>query len=346
MKALFVGLGSIGQRHLRNLIRLHPEVECAAVRSGCSASPVLDESNNPQYDLTISEHYQIKEYKELTDGLQDFVPDLVFITNPSSLHFEIAKEALKHGPYIFIEKPFATSLQQAEELIYLESKTSQKRIMVGFQYRFHPALEWASAKIKNGSLGNIISSKFINSEYMPGWHPYEDYRESYAAKKDLGGGALLTQIHDFDCVINLFGMPYSIFCVGGKLSRLEINVEDSIQMLMESKCANGIFPTTISLDYLRYPPKREFEIIGEYGTLHCNLNTSICIHSDVQKKESFEVNFNEINRNDLFIKELNSFINFAMGRSMPIVDLETAFKSLKLCMAAKQSMEKKVLITL
>ena len=333
MKALFVGLGSIGQRHLRNLVELDQSIELMAVRSTRS-TPVLSNTNQVINGVSIKDRYKIKEFESLYDALLH-KPEMVFIANPSSMHIEVAKESLKSGAFVFIEKPISHNYKGVDELLKLERNFGKNKIFVGYQFRYNPALKLLKKILKDKVVGNLVSARLINGEYMPGWHPYEDYRNSYAARKDLGGGALVTQIHDFDYATWLFGYPSSVFAVGGKLSDLEIDVEDSVQVLM--KCKE--YPVSIQLDYLQWPPKREIFITGDKGSIECNLSS---MEIKVNQRESQNVRkyeFKKFNRNDLFLNEMRDFIEFVNGDKDPLVSLKDGASSLRLALAAKESIK-------
>ena len=87
--------------------------------------------------------------------------------------------------------------------------------------------------IADRKLGHLTGAHIVNGEYLPGWHPYEDYRETHPARRELGGGCLRIQTHELDYALWLFGMPRQVFAVGGQLSRLEVNVEDAVDILMQ-----------------------------------------------------------------------------------------------------------------
>ena len=311
MKALFVGLGSIGQRHLRNLRRILPEIEVLAVRYARN-SPALTDTNEVLPENDLQRHYNLTEIESLEEALS-LKPELVFVTNPSSLHCTVAMKALNAGAYIFIEKPISDSWDGINDL--LNHANSKKRIYVGFQYRFHPALNLINSLIQENVIGNLVGARLMNGEYMPGWHPYEDYRNSYAARKELGGGALVTQIHDFDYAIWLLGMPKLISAVGGHLSSLEVDVEDSVQILMNTPHNGRNLPVSISLDYLHWPPKRGITIVGEDGTICCDLVKNIVILNNRLTQSSETYNFEQFDRNQMFIDELKNFLDFAAGES-------------------------------
>jgi len=331
VKVLFVGLGSIGQRHLRNLKKLKPDVELMAVRSTRSV-PVLSNTNQVVENVSIKNQYGIAEFDSLDDAL-NHNPDMVFVTNPTSMHIDVATKALESGAFVFMEKPISHDYDGVEELVKAEERQNKKKVLVGYQFRFNPALQLVKKTLKDNSIGNIISAQLVNGEYMPGWHPYEDYRLSYAARKDLGGGALVTQIHDFDYAMWLFGQPENLFSVGGHLSDLEIDVEDSAQVLME---CSGV-PITIQLDYLRWPPRRTIDIVGDRGSIQCNLTTMEVIINNRVSDSVEKYDFPDFDRNNLFLDEMKNFLAFVAGDEEPVVSLKEGVVSLRVALAAKKS---------
>jgi predicted dehydrogenase len=336
MKALFVGVGSIGQRHLRNLKAIAPNIEVMAVRS-LRTAPVLSNVNNIVNNITIAEQYNLKEFDSFDVALE-MEPDIVFVTNPTSLHIDVAIKAIKAGCYVFIEKPLSHTWDGVEELIRLENEIGEKRVAVGYQFRYHPALDLIKKLLNEKSIGNIVNASFVNGEYMPGWHPYEDYRSSYAVSKELGGGALVTQIHDFDYAMWLFGQPSHVFSVGGKISELEMNVEDSVQVLMQFQQNNNPLPVTISLDYLQWPSKRTINIVGDRGSIQCDLTKNEVIVNNRVNNHIEEHKFPDFDRNELFIREMNNFLAFVRGDEEPTIDLQSSVSSLRVALAARNSM--------
>ena len=332
MKALFVGLGSIGQRHLRNLKKIRPDIDIMAVRSQ-RVAPLLSDSNQVINGVNIQDNYGLLEFDSLDKALA-CKPDIVFVTNPSSMHIDTAKEALKSNAFIFIEKPISHNYDGVEELIKIEKSMGINKIFVGYQFRFNPALKLVKKLLKENLIGNIVGAQFVNGEYLPNWHPYEDYRLSYASRKDLGGGAIVSQIHDFDYATWLFGNPQKIYAVGGHLSELEIDVEDSVQVIMQ---CNDI-PISIQLDYLQWPPRREVSIIGGKGSIQCNLTTMEVVVNNRITKNIEKYDFPNFNRNDLFLDEMKNFLAFASGNESPAVNFFDGASSLRIALAVKSSM--------
>jgi len=344
MKALFVGLGSIGQRHLRNLLQIRPQIKVSAVRSTRTV-PVLSDQNKVVPGASMADHYGVIEYESLDIALKN-KPDLVFVTNPSSMHLEIASLAMKTGAHVFIEKPLSHEWAGVEALAQAENDSGQTRIAVGYQFRFHPVMKFVYSLLMQNRIGLLMGARLVNGEYMPGWHPYEDYRNSYAARRELGGGALVTQIHDFDYALWFFGLPTQVFTVGGHLSSLDIDVEDSTQTLLSFENNGRIIPVSIALDYLQWPPSRGFSIVGEHGRIDCDLINNVVTVSDRLLGKSERHEFPHLIRNDVFVEELCNFLDFAAGKSEPAVGLRGGMASLKVALAARDSLQSREVVKL
>ena len=218
--------------------------------------------------------------------------------------------------------------------------------MVGFQYRFNPTLIKLKKLLESNVIGKLINGQIVNGEYLPYWHPYEDYKQSYAARKNLGGGAILTQIHDFDYSIYLFGLPKSIYAIGGKLSSLEIDVEDCVSISACFNYQNAMLPINLTLDYISWPSRRFINLYGENGSINCDLNKNTLELKIRSEKKLLSYDFSHISRNDIFVKELENFINFVNGKEEPKIDLQEGLKSMHFAMATKYSLEKNILVNI
>lgn len=337
MKVMFVGLGSIGQRHLRNLITLRKDepLDLIAYRAKRSV-PLLDPSMGVTRDVSVSEKYGVREFDTLEAALAER-PDIVFVTNPSALHMPVAIAAAKAGCHLFIEKPLSDGL---DDLPALESAVVEAgvAVAVGYQFRNHPAVRTAKAWLDEGRIGPVVKARFENGEYLPGWHPYEDYREGYAARSDLGGGALLTQIHDFDLALHLLGAPDRVFCSGGQLTGLEIDVDDCVTVVMETPSGGRAIPVTIDLDYIQRPPVRGFKIVGDRGVIRCDLrNPVVELFVDGELADSGA--WPDLDRDVIFLSELEDFLAAVDGRGAPAVDLQQGVASLRMALAAARSLK-------
>ena len=143
---------------------------------------------------------------------------------------------LSAGCHILLEKPVSHSLKRLDVLQQAAQKTGSK-ILVGFQFRYHPTLNKARELIRSNALGQVLSVHAHWGEYLPQWHPWEDYRQSYAARTDLGGGVIVTLTHPLDYLRFLLGNVESLWSFNGHISPLEVDVEDVAEIGL--KFANG-----------------------------------------------------------------------------------------------------------
>ena len=335
MKVLIVGLGAIGQRHLRNLRTLLKDgVQISAYRTR-GLTRVLTETLQVEASTGLHEKYAVQVYAQL-DAALAARPDAVFVCNPTSQHLPVALAAARAGCAIFVEKPLSHDWEGVDELIDL---VEEHRLvgMVGYQLRFHPALQAVQTLVRQGRIGRVLAVRAQVGEYLPAWHGYEDYRETYGARADLGGGALLSQIHEFDYLYWLFGLPRRVYTVGGHLSSLEIDVEDVASTLMECEVDGLSFPVHLQQDYLQRPPSRGLEIIGDAGKLTLDLRQlTLCVFDADGRAE--EQSFAGLPRNQLFLDELGHFLACLRAGASPVVSIRDGAQSLRMALAAKHSL--------
>ena len=336
MKVLVVGLGGIGQRHVRNLrTLLGDSVQIHAVRAR-GLGHVLTDTLKIEAGADLESRYGIIREPDLETALAR-KPHAVFVTNPSSLHISVALAAAEAGCHLFIEKPLSHNSDDVGRLIKIVER--QRLVaLVGYQLRFHPC--WLKAKelLDAQSIGSLLAAHFQVGEYLPGWHTYEDYRDGYASRGDLGGGVILSQIHELDLAYWLFGMPRRAYALGGHWSSLEIDVEDTASILLQCTHHERPLPVHIHQDYLQRPPARRAEIIGEKGKIMVDLTIPeirMCNadgHTEVHAIPDFR-------RNDLFLDELRHFLACLDGSEKPVVNLRDGVSSLEIALAAKRSIE-------
>lgn len=337
MKVLFVGLGAIGQRHLRNLVALEGnKVELLAYRSRGLAT-VLTDRMQVEPGTALEAKYGIRSYSNLEAALAQ-QPDVAFICNPSSLHLPAAIAAARAGCHLFIEKPLSNGLEGCAELAEIAHE-KQRVVYVGYQMRFHPCLKRAMALLKAGAIGRPIAARVEVGEYLPGWHPYEDYRQSYAARHDLGGGTILSMIHEMDYLYWFLGLPRRIFTLGGHLSRLEVDVEDVASILMEFSAGGQRIPVHLHQDYVQRPPSRNCEMIGDAGKLLIDFMTLSLRCYNEQGLLVEDLSFADFQRNQLFIDQMTHFLACVRGEERPLVSLEDGLQSLRMALAARESLE-------
>lgn len=321
LKAVVVGLGSIGVRHLNNLYTLGVR-ELGAVRT----------RNLPPPAQIIPKNVQL--FQSLDQALkQNF--DLVVVANPTSLHLKTLVRALKAGCHVYVEKPVAHEKRHLSELMRCVDPRGP-RVLVGCQLRMHPGLRKIEEWMQQGRLGKIYSVQVDLGEYLPDWHPWEDYRQSYAARADQGGGVILTLIHELDYLHWLFGKPRSVFAIGGHRTSLEVTAEDTALISFETE--QGIC-VQLRMDYWRKPPVRHMNIVAEkaivdwdYPARLTTLQQNGHLLEEVILAPSWD-------RNELFLSMMKEFIEGIPGESIPRVTLQEGIDVLNTALAARQSLQ-------
>jgi len=316
MKSLVIGLGSIGSRHVKNLYKLGIK-DISVLRARNLAPPTKIK-------------FDIKYFSNFEDAINT-KPEIIVIANPTSLHLEFLIKSLDAGCHIYVEKPISHNLDNIEKLLLRKLKSSV--VQVGCQLRCHPHLLKIKKMISNGELGKIISVVADVGEYLPGWHPWEDYRNSYAARKDQGGGVILTMIHEIDYLYWLFG-PLSVeHAMGGTLTNLEIDVEDTALIAMKSEKDVLIH---LRLDYWRKPPKRTLNIVAEKGEVFWDFHKRELSFYAGGELVNTNILSSEWDRNDLFLDMMQNFLMATKGNESVCSPLNEGVEVLKLALSAQQ----------
>jgi len=331
MKFLIAGLGSIGRRHFRNLLTLG-EKDIVLLRT---RKATLTDDELAGYPVETDIHEALKKHK----------PNAVIVANPTALHLDIAIPAAEAGCAILLEKPISDSLERLDTLQQAAQKSGSK-ILVGFQFRYHPTLNKARELIQSNALGKVLTVHAHWGEYLPQWHPWEDYRQSYAARDDLGGGVIRTLTHPLDYLRYLIGEVDSLWSFNGHISALELDVEDVAEIGL--KFSNGAIGG-VHLNYFQRPPVHRLEIVGTNGTLRWD-NVDGILHFQQLPAPfgSFSDNppapvtqtFSPpdgFDRNQLFVSQTRHFIETVRGESEPVCTLEDGIMALRLAVATLQS---------
>jgi predicted dehydrogenase len=332
-----IGLGGIGQRHLRNLrALLGDELETLAYRVRRLKQVVTDKLDiEPGAD--IERKYNVRVFDDLDAALAQR-PDLALVCNPSSLHVPVALRAAHAGCHLFIEKPLSHDLTGVDELAGVVEQRGLVGL-VGYQLRFHPCLVRLKELLRQGAVGRVVAVRMEVGEYLPGWHTYEDYRQMYASRPDLGGGVVLSQIHEMDQVYALFGVPERVFALGGHLTRLEIDVEDTASILMQCRDGDRAFPVHLHQDYIQRPPARGYQVIGDAGKILVDLRAPGIAVFDGEGQVREQTTWADFQRNQLFLDEMAHLLACVRREQAPAVTIRDGAQSLRMALAAKRSME-------
>ena len=310
------------------------QVEIAAYRVR-KLSVVISDQLEAIFGPRPEEYYGLATFDTLEAALA-WKPDMVFVTNPISMHIVTAIAAAEAGCHVFIEKPLDCSSEAVPQLQQLVRERGLA-CMVGYQLRYHPGYLKIKALLDSCALGRIISADLHFGEWLPGMHPYEDYRESNAARSEQGGGVVLCLSHEIDMAYWLFGKPRRVFAMGGHLSNLELDVEDSADILLACIHGDREFPVHVHLDFLQKPARRYIHIAGEKGSLVFDYPSNR-LQVNFLGAEPEVTFYDHFQRNDMFLAEVKDFIASASLGIPPPISLVDGAVVLEICLAAKQSM--------
>ena len=321
MKYLIAGFGSIGRRHFQNLLA-QDERDIVFLRSHQSTLPDDELADFPvETDL---------------DNALSQNPDAVIVSNPTSLHLDIAIPAAMQGCHLFLEKPISHSMDRIDQLVDAVAKGGGD-VFTGFQFRFHPALMQIKEIIEQKKYGWPLSVRAHWGEYLPAWHPWEDYRRGYSARPDLGGGVVLTLCHPLDYMRWLFGEVEQLWALTGQVSPLDLPVEDVAEIGL--RFTNRVIGS-LHLDYYQRPPSHTMEIIFENATLHWDFTTGgdieILAAGEGGEKQIIRMP-KDYSRNDMFADEIAHFIRVIEGKEVPRCTLKDGIMALRLALAVHES---------
>jgi predicted dehydrogenase len=318
MKFLIAGYGSIGRRHLNNLIALG-EKDLLLYRTHQSTLPDSEIKDIPvetSIEAALAHH-----------------PDGVIIANPTALHLDVAIPAAEAGCTILMEKPISHQLEGIDKLKKALEKGGGK-FLTGFQFRFNPGLQQAEGWLKAGRIGRVISAHASWGEYLPAWHPWEDYRKSYTSRSDLGGGVVNTLSHPLDYMYWLLGKIESVGAVTSNLG-LNLEVEDTADI--EMRFTSGALGS-VHLDYLQRPPEHTLKIVGSEGTITWDNATTVARLYSAQKGKWEEVQPPAgFERNVMFLEETRHFMEVVRGQADPLCTFEDGVAALELAQAVYKS---------
>jgi predicted dehydrogenase len=309
-KILIVGFGSIGKRHFSNLKFLFPNREIIILRSKKNSNKI----NGAKQVFTYDEALSLR-------------PQVAFICNPSSFHFESAKKLIKHNIHLFFEKPLSNSLENLDDNLIMINKQKIKAT-VGYNLRYNDSLIRAKEILKSERYGKILCSSIEVGQYLPNWRPKNDYKATVSSQKLLGGGALLELSHELDYLHWLFGKPYSVSATVQKVSQLDIDVEDLVLADFEIFSDNRSFPCRVHLDFLQHKKSRNCKIIFEDAVLYLDLITNSI---NVYQNEENILNYQgQLDNNQTYLNEIKVFMDCIQNDKIVPVSLEDGAKTLKL----------------
>jgi predicted dehydrogenase len=319
MKIAVVGTGSTGRRHISNLLAL-------------GERNVMAVSEFSQKDCLELEGVSVPishTYGEVLDTV-----DAVIIANPTSMHIEYLWRAVEHGIHVYVEKPVATIVDGIEELAELADRKGVV-VAVGNQFRFNERIVDLRKRIRAGEIGKIIAVHSHHGEHVADYHPDEDYRQSYTSRHELGGGVLLTQIHHIDYLNWMFGPFQSVSASGGESGALELDVEDHVTYLLQSKAGTAV---SGHMNFLQRPKITTLDIHGVGGSFHWHYEENSVKFLPARNNAFFVTESVPLMRNEMFLPCMKNFLSSISSNNKPKSGLVDGLQALHIVNAIKQAM--------
>lgn len=323
-RVLVVGLGSIGQRHLRLARELLPHADIRVLRhQECDSTP----------------EYADGCFSRIEQAL-DFAPQIAVIASPATFHLDMARSLARAGVHLLVEKPLAASLDGIPLL--LESCRAQGLVLLtGYNLRFLPSLQRFRRELKESRIGRVLSVRCEIGQYLPSWRPDADYRQGVSARRELGGGALLELSHELDYLRWIFGEVDWVKATLSRQSGLKIDVEDTAHLIL------GFVPEddgrrligALNMDFIRHDAVRLCVAIGEDGSLRWNGLTGVVEHLEAGSKEWREIFRHPHQRDESYQAEWQHFLACVKGQSAPLVSGEDGLRVMQIIEAARQASE-------
>ena len=317
MKVVVVGYGSAGKRHVENLAKI-PNVKIIILTKN-----KIEEKSS-----------KIKIFNSINECIKE-KPDAVIISNETSNHISYAIKFANAGINLFVEKPLSNSLKNIKKI---QDIIKKKHLItqIGCQLRFHKCLKEIKSLLLKKRIGKVISAKVECGSFLPDWHQNENYKKGYSAREDLGGGVLLTCIHEIDYLYWFFGNVENVISITGQYGNLKISADDlSVGVL---KFKNNVI-AEFHLDYFQKPEFRSCKIIGTKGTIYWDSNSNIVkIYENEKNKWTEVLKWSKYERNLMFKQELMHFLGCIKKQKHTINPIEKdGVITLKIVLGIKKS---------
>tara|TARA_B100000965_G_C19603452_1_gene764487 strand:- start:27825 stop:28835 length:1011 start_codon:yes stop_codon:yes gene_type:complete len=323
MKVLIIGMGSIGKRHMKNLL------SAGVLHSDIIAVDTREDRRNEVISFGVNDVYETIE-----SALANCEIDASIICSPTHLHMDHAITLAKKGIHIMIEKPLSCNLDGIT-ILKDEMKKNNIIVMMAYIFRFSPLTKKVKELLDTNMIGKILYCRGEFSEYLPDWHKYEDYRSFYMAEKSQGGGSILDQSHIFDLIHFLLGSFESVIAFNSKISSLEINADDIAELIVKLK--SGVI-ASIHTDIFGRDHKKYLEIKGENGNILWDFYSNKVIL--YQANDELETVFDDFEEdfNLVYMDEIQHFINLCNNNDeVSISPLDDGIETMELILSAEKS---------
>jgi predicted dehydrogenase len=273
----------------------------------------------------------LESFADFEEALRTFRPDVVLVCTPPVHHVEQALRAVRSGADVFIEKPLSNRLDGVETL-KAEAAKLARVVQVGYNLRFNPGIQALKRFVEEGVAGRILWARAEVAQYLPDWRPWQDYRQSYTARRELGGGILLDASHEIDYILWLLGPPRELTCMAGRVSGLETNVEDCATILIRLRSGAQ---ADVHMDFAQRTASRSCVLAGDRARLewdHAQNQVKI-----IRPEVAPEIIKYDFEPNQMYLAELENFFSCVHNRVTSNHSLAESELTLAVALAALTS---------
>lgn len=315
---LVCGAGSIGQRHITNLMELGVTVIAWRARKD-----KLSE---------LADKFKISVFADLNEALD--ACDAVIIATETHRHTEIALIAAQKKKHLFIEKPVSHNLENLEKLSQISSK-NQLVIEVGCMLRVSETLNKLKEIIDTQKYGPVLTYRTVMGQSLDTWRPDSDYRISYSADSARGGGALMDLIHQIDLVQYLFGQITNVYCFNQTIGPLEINAETISSLTLQSK--SGI-SGQVQVDMISPIYRGNIEVVTTDALLIWDIQKNQLSINQADTETILILPRSGFQRNDFFMAHMKHFLSRISDKKMSeVASLKEGVTAINVVLTAYKS---------
>jgi predicted dehydrogenase len=324
---LIFGAGSVGKRHARNLAALGCRISCMDVREDRGRE--------------LAQEVDAAHFMDESAALAAASYDGVVVGSPPHVHVRQSIAALEAGLPVLLEKPIAPDLEGARRLAAAVNGTSAPLLM-GYTWRWWPPLRKVRALLSEGVIGPIRHVQFHMSAHLADWHPWERYQDFFMARREMGGGALLDESHWIDLMLWLFGMPARVSGRIEKVSDLEIDSDDNVDLLFAYEGGPRV---SMHLDLYGRPHEKFIRFVGSKGTLYWSADPNE-IRIGRGWQQDWETMPYDCERNDMFVAVAKEFLDVVAGEPSATCTIDDGVRVLEIVETARRASSEGRVITL
>ena len=316
MRVVVLGLGSIGMRHARNLSSL-------GVRDLIGMDPTPERRSRFESELG-------SRTVESLEAALAAAPNLAIVASPNVFHLPQALACARAGVALLIEKPLGTDHAEVAGLL-TETEERGLFVHVGSNWKFHPAFTTMKALLDEGRIGRVVGAQVLAGQWLPDWHPWEDFRHGYSARRDLGGGVVFDS-HELDYLTWLLGPAKALVGFASRSGALEIETEDVAGACLRFP---GGAVATLQLDYIQREPRRRYHFTGTEGTIEWDLQAaSVHLYKATDRlTHTIECRMDDLN--EMYVAQTRHVLDGVRTGCTPMTPLAQAAQVLELQLALR-----------